>query len=70
MTTCGNENRSVQAHPGIEQRLHGAGARATLELRHLYHDREEVTGCILPLPHAALSARTDRTRAARRARPV
>jgi len=31
----------------IRQRLRAAGVRATLGLRHLYHDREEVTGCLM-----------------------
>jgi 23S rRNA (cytidine2498-2'-O)-methyltransferase len=30
----------------IEQRLRAAGVRATLAIRHLYHDREEVTGYV------------------------
>jgi 23S rRNA (cytidine2498-2'-O)-methyltransferase len=31
----------------IEQRLHAAGQRATLRIKQLYHDREEVTACML-----------------------
>ncbi len=54
----------------IEQRLRGVGVRATLALRHLYHDREEVTGCLLPLPHATGHAHAPRARAARGRRPV
>jgi 23S rRNA (cytidine2498-2'-O)-methyltransferase len=30
----------------IGERLRAAGVRAALGLRHLYHDREEVTGCL------------------------
>jgi 23S rRNA (cytidine2498-2'-O)-methyltransferase len=31
----------------IEQRLHAAGRRAILRIKQLYHDREEVTACML-----------------------
>ena len=54
----------------IAERLRGAGVRATLELRHLYHDREEVTGCLLPVPRAKSSAGARGPQAARRGRPV
>ena len=54
----------------IEQRLRVAGVRATLELRHLYHDREEVTGCILPEHRAQGGARVTGAQAARGGRPV
>jgi len=54
----------------IAERLRAAGVRATLELRHLYHDREEVTGCVLPVQRATGRARVPRPQAARGGRPV
>jgi 23S rRNA (cytidine2498-2'-O)-methyltransferase len=54
----------------IEQRLRAAGVRATLAIRHLYHDREEVTGCLLPESRANGSAGLPRPRAARGGRRV
>ena len=54
----------------ITQRLRSAGVRATLELRHLYHDREEVTGCLLPVQRAKVAAGAPGPQAARRGRPV
>jgi 23S rRNA (cytidine2498-2'-O)-methyltransferase len=54
----------------IVQRLRGAGVWATLQLRHLYHDREEVTGCLLPVQRAKGSARANVLQAARRGQPV
>ncbi len=54
----------------IAERLRGAGVRARLELRHLYHDREEVTGCLLPAQRAKGSANANGRHAARHGRPV
>ena len=54
----------------IEQRLRGVGVRATLDLRHLYHDREEVTGCLLPVRRTAAIARAAVPRPARQRRLV
>lgn len=54
----------------IVQRLRGAGVRATLQLRHLYHDREEVTGCLLPVQRAKGSAGANGLQAPRRRRRV
>jgi 23S rRNA (cytidine2498-2'-O)-methyltransferase len=54
----------------IEQRLRAAGVRATLAIRHLYHDREEVTGCLLPESRANGSAGMLRPRGVRGGRRV
>jgi 23S rRNA (cytidine2498-2'-O)-methyltransferase len=54
----------------IGQRLRGAGVRATLELRHLYHDREEVTACLLPARRTPAAARPAGSRPARHHRLV
>lgn len=42
----------------IAERLRAAGVRATLSLRHLYHDREEVTGYIARHAPAGMRAAT------------
>jgi 23S rRNA (cytidine2498-2'-O)-methyltransferase len=54
----------------IEQHLRAAGVRATLAIRHLYHDRAEVTGCILPEHRAHGGAGAPRAQAARGGRSV
>jgi len=54
----------------IEQRLRAAGVRATLAIRQLYHDREEVTGCLLPVQRVGCGTGADGPPAARRGRPV
>ncbi len=54
----------------IEQRLRAAGVRATLAIRHLYHDREEVTGCLLSVQRAKGRAGAGEPRAARGGRRV
>ena len=54
----------------IAECLRGSGVRAALELRHLYHDREEVTGCLGPVQRAKGRAGAGEPQAARRRRPV